>query len=844
MCDYTPIMKQYLEIKAAHKDKFLFFRMGDFYELFFEDAEEISKLLSLVLTSRGQYNGKDIPMAGFPCHVVNNYILKLMRLGKKVAICEQIGTEKKNGLMERKVVKSLSPGVFVADEYLKDGLNNYIICISFYCDVYGIAAMDLSTGHFFVTEVDTKIDLVNEVDRIEPVEVLVSNRASYTSFLSKTLCVQKLNHSKFDYALSYKILKNFFSGKGFDDEKFSLFKSAVIAAGCLLDYVLSSHGNKLDNLHSIEINGFSDMLYLDANTRKNLEIFKSLSGNEKNSLLNVIDFSVTPMGKRLLRRWLGMPLLSHSVLNDRLMAVSILKKSFNYLNFRDHLSKICDVERILSTVSFSSIKPVELKRLQLSLEAFPKIKEELSKLELKGVLDSIYFNMNVFDWLSDLISNAILDNPAPSVKDGYVVKNGFDSKLDKFRNIIHNNDSYMLDYQIKEQIRTGLMNLKIGHNDKEGFYVDFSKKFTNIPDDYRQVKNLTNTVRCVSNSLKDLEYKVLNSKNDAYRRELKIYKVILYRVKKCVKDIKNTVRYISILDVIQSYAKLSSMYDWCEPQLVDESKLEIFSGKHPLIERNNLGVFIPNDLFMDLNTKIFIITGANMGGKSTYMRQTAIIVLLAYIGSHVPAESAIIGKIDKIFTRIGAGDDLTNDCSTFMLEMKETADILNRSTENSLVLIDEIGRGTNYMEGRALAWSVLTELLEVNKSFVLFSTHFYDMSKLGELYYQVKNICFKVLDFDDKLVFCYKFKNGFSENSFGINVAKMAGLSPRVINSAYKFLSKLKSEEHVQREESSNVKQFKEELCFLKSLDLDVMSPKAALDKLYFLKSILNKDGF
>lgn len=843
MCDYTPIMKQYLEIKAAHKDKLLFFRMGDFYELFFEDAEEISKLLSLVLTSRGQYNGKDIPMAGFPCHAVNNYILKLMKFGKKVAICEQIGTIKKNGLLERKVVKIFSPGMFVSDEYLKDGLNNYIICISFYCDIYGIAALDLSTGYFFVTEVDNKIDLFNELDRIEPVEVLVSHRSSYLSLLSKSFYVQKLNHSKFDYDWSHKILKKFFGSKNFDDEKFSSFKASVVASGCLLDYVLSAQNN-LDNLSSIEINGFSDMLYLDANTRKNLEIFKSLSGNEQNSLLNVIDFTVTPMGKRLIRRWLGMPLLSHAVLKDRLMAVSVLKQSFNYLKFRDILSNICDVERILSTVSFSNIKPTELKRLQLSLEFFPKIKDELSKIELKGVLESIYFNMNSFEELSDLISKVILDNPALSIKDGYVVRNGFDVKLDKFRDIVHSNDSYILDHQIKERFRTGLMNLKIGSHEKDGYYIDLPKTFTNIPDDYRKFKNLSNSVRYVTNSLKDIEYKVLNAKNDAYRRELKIYKVLLYRIKKCVKDIKETVRYISMLDVIHSYAKLSSMYDWCEPELVDESRLEIYSGRHPLIERNNLGSFIPNDLVMDFNNKIFIITGANMGGKSTYMRQAAIIVLLACIGAHVPAKSAVIGKIDKIFTRIGAGDDLVNSCSTFMLEMKETADILNRSTENSLVLIDEIGRGTNYMEGRALAWSVLTELLEVNKSFVLFSTHFCDLSKLVEVYHQVKSIYFKVLEFDDKLIFCYKFTHGFSDNSFGINVAKMAGLSPRVIKSAYQFLSKLKLEEPLFVEESSDIKEFKKALCFLKSLDLDMLSPKLALDKLYFLKNILDKDSF
>jgi len=386
--------------------------------------------------------------------------------------------------------------------------------------------------------------------------------------------------------------------------------------------------------------------------------------------------------------------------------------------------------------------------------------------------------------------------------------------------------------------------LKITHVAREGYYIDLPKDVNKVPNDYHEVKKLANSIRYVTTSLKNIEYKVLNCKNDAYLREKKIYKIILYKIKKRVHEIQTTIKYISILDVIHSHAKLSSMYDWCEPKLVDTSKIEIVSGRHPVVEKSNLGSFIPNDLYMNYNNKIFVITGANMGGKSTYMRQNAIIVLLSYIGSHVPAKSAIIGKIDKIFTRIGAGDDLANACSTFMLEMKETADILNRATENSLILIDEIGRGTNYIEGKSLAWSILKELLEVNKSFVLFSTHFFDLSKLSSIYSQVKNIYFKVFEFDDKLVFSYKFEYGFTDNSFGINVAKLAGLPPNVITHAYDFLFKLKIEKNNFVKNKYKIENINKVLTILDAVNLDNLSPKSALDKLYFFKKILNEDSF
>ena len=839
MCDYTPIMKQYVKIKNNHRNKFLFFRMGDFYELFFNDAVKISKLLSLTLTSRGTYKGKSIPMAGFPYRSSHFYILKLIKLGKKIAICEQVGKFKKNGLIERKIVEFVTPGTYISDSYLKEDRNNYITCIFFKDNIYGLASLDLSTGHFFSSISLNKIDLLNELDRINPSEIIISNNMLYNSFLLKKFCVQTIKSNNFNYEKSYIRLKKFFSFNVFKNIDIISYKAAIIASGCLLNFVSSIKCNKLNNVINLDFIGVSDILYIDINSRKNLEIFSNLSGKEENSLFTTINFTITSMGKRLLRQWLSMPLLSRDILNNRLKIVSILKKNSVYIKFKDMLSKIGDLERILSQIISGSVKPIDLKRLQISLENFLKIKNELNKLKIDSILNIVYLNYNCLKSISDFIEKVIVDQPGLSIKDGNVIKPSFDPILNEYKDIIYNSDKYIQQYQQSECLKTGISNLKINYKNKIGYYIELSNKVKNIPSNYLKYQKLSNSTRYINDDLKNFETKILNTKNKLYLREKRIYNIIIYKIKKHCVLIQMVARYIAIFDVLQSFARYSDIYNWCEPNLVDNLKIKIKSGRHPMVENKKVGSFISNDIFLDNNNKILIITGANMGGKSTYMRQIAITVLLSHIGSHIPAESAEIGKIDKIFTRIGAGDDLANSCSTFMLEMNEIADILDKATNKSLVLIDEIGRGTNYLEGESLAWAILIEFIVNKKSFVLFSTHFHKLSYISSLYSEVKNIYFKVMEIDSNLVFFYKIYNGISDNSFGIHVAKMAGLSNNLIKNANIYLNNLKS--NCFEDKYINVEKIRYIIKYMNKINPDLLSPKNALEKFYILKELIDK---
>jgi len=536
-----------------------------------------------------------------------------------------------------------------------------------------------------------------------------------------------------------------------------------------------------------------------------------------------------------------MPLLSRDVLNDRLSAVSILKSDHIYVKFNDYLLKICDIERILTRVEFNSVTPIELKRLQVSLDSISKIKKILSELKLNSLLNDIFLNMDIFTSLSNFISEILLEHPASNFKEEGVIKDKFDFMLDKYRNIVNNTGKFILAYQNEERVKTKISKLKVSSGRNGGYYINLSNKINKLPEDYQKIKLLTNSTRYITNGLRKLELDVMNSKKNAFTRARRLYNVVIYRVKKNRNAIKNVAEYIAILDILVAFARQSSMYNWCRPVMVDDFKIDISSGRHPVIESKSLNSFVPNDLLLDKNNRIFIITGANMGGKSTYMRQTAIIVLLAHIGSHVPAKKAVIGKIDKIFTRIGAGDDLVNAQSTFMLEMTEVSNILNRATDRSLVLIDEIGRGTNYLEGESLAWSVLLEFIDVKKSFVLFSTHFHNLSNVSKIYSHVKCIRFKVLEINCKLIFFYKCESGVSNQSFGIYIAKLAGLSDNIIKNANKYLSDLNNEHGCYIKQSDMVK-FKEFSEHFSKINPDLLSPKIALDKLYFLKLLFERE--
>lgn len=835
-------MQQYLDIKSQHSDKLLLFRVGDFYEFFFDDAIEVSKLLLLVLTSKGKCNDVQIPMAGFPVRSANSYIIKLMRLNKKIAICEQVNNIKKNGLIERKVVKILTPGTFFNDDYFLDDRNNYIVCITFLNGIYGIASLDVSTGYFFITRVDNKIDLYNELDKLNPLEVVVSEKSVFIKNFHKKFFISKISDIKFDYYFAYNILLKFFKHKGIDHIDQSFFNQSIISAGVLLDFIESNQRNKLENVIYLEVNFVDNFLYLDHNSRKNLELFKSFSGNDKDSLFNIIDKTVTPIGKRLLHRWLTYPVLSRSVLNDRFSSVSILKTNQRYLNIKQLLLEIFDLERILGKLVFSSIKPIDLKRLQSSLKILPAIKLELENFELDGVLEAIFHNMSTFDNLVNLIDSAVNDNPASSILDGDVIKKGFDKKLDEYRMLAKDFKDCVVKYQDNERKRLNIPGLYINFLTRSGYVIEIPSSETfKVSNDYRKVSSTAKVFRYVCDDLVNIERKISDAKINLIERERKIYKIILYKIKKSIVKLQVTAKYIAILDVINSFAIQSSFYNWCEPVLVDECILDIRSGRHPVIEYKKDNIFIPNDLFLDSNSKGLIITGANMGGKSTYMRQAAIIILLAHIGSHVPASFAKIGKIDKIFTRIGACDDLANSYSTFMLEMSEISDILLKSTSNSFILVDEIGRGTGYIDGKALAVSIIKELVEVNKSFFLFSTHFHDLHLLCELFNVLGKICFTAVINNEDIVFFYKIEKGFSDQSFGIEVARTAGVAKSVIDYAILKRNDFKSNFLLN---SYCLDCFRKDKVFnfIKNIDPDLLSPKEALDYIYRLKDLFHKN--
>lgn len=826
MNDYTPIMKQYIKIKEEHADELLFFRMGDFYEFFFNDAKEVSELLGLTLTSRGIYKGKKIPMAGFPKNAANYYIQKLIKENKKIAICEQLTNIKKNGLIERKVIKIITPGTFISED-INNSESNCICSIIKNKNEYGIAFLELTTGNFFTNQVNTDFELHNEIHKNLPKEIIKNKEIEIK--IQNTILISNIKQKNLTFNESLNIIKKL--NKNFDNKNTLNLESSIIAAATLITY-MNETKNKIQHIKNIDIYKNADILYIDQNTRKSLDIITDSSGNNNKSLINTIDYTTTMSGKRLLKKWILTPTTSKKIITDRLESVHELKKNQTYKKFEFFLKKISDIEKLIYNIASYTIKPYDLKKLQLSLENINKIKIELEKMNLNGLLKEIYLNINDFSDIINLIENAILDSPANSIKDGYVIKNGYDKKLDTDRNFIININEIIKEHEKNEKIHIVSQKLKISFNSKDGYYIDLPHKEKSIPKNYKKIKSLANSNRYKTTELEIIEKNILTSKNNAHTREKRLYMLIIYKIKKKNKTLKNTALYISILDVIINFAKISSLFNWSEPKLSNENIIKINDGKHPIVEKYTNNTFIPNDLNLDNNKKTIIITGANMGGKSTYMRQTAIIVLLAHIGCHVPAKEAIIGPISKIITRIGANDDIANSCSTFMLEMSEISNIIEIADENSLVLIDEIGRGTNYLEGKALAIAILDEIIDKTKPFMLFSTHFHDLFKFIINKNYIKNIYFKTKEINDDLTFLYKWEEGISYNSYGINIAKKAGLSENLINNAKMYLNNLKKND-INENITNKI------LHIIKQCNPDKTTPIDALNKIYLIKEML-----
>jgi DNA mismatch repair protein MutS len=803
--EHTPMIQQYLRIKAEHRDHLLFYRMGDFYELFFEDAKRASALLDITLTARGHSQGNPIPMAGVPYHAAENYLAKLVRLGETVAICEQIGDPNTSkGPVERSVVRILTPGTLTDEALLNEREDNYIMALHVSGSargavhdatnipiIYGLAYLDVASGRFYVSEVSTESYLLQELERINPSEILISDALPKHLIFPKTSRLQHRLQTEFDHTIASEILGHHFTAEYYNILKNKGLSIGLDAAGAVLQYVKDTQRIGLPHIHDITLESTKDILGIDSNTRRNLELTRNLKGERDNTVLSVIDSTQTAMGSRLLIRWLHKPILSRPILNTRLDAINALLKNQDYLVLQETLKSMGDIERILSRIALLSARPQDLLRLRNALKKLPLLKSHTEKFR-EPLLSTLSKQLFTFPDLCHLLENAIIENPPNIIRDGGVIKEGFDQELDDIRNISQNAEDFLIKLETKERQKTGLSTLKVGYNRIHGYYIEISRgQAIQAPNYYNRRQTLKNAERFIIPELKTFEDKILSSKERALTREKYLYENIMVDIQTSLLQLQSTAETVATVDVLACLAERAETLHWQRPELLESTECYIQAGRHPIVEQTLNVPFIPNDLILNDNRRMLMITGPNMGGKSTYMRQNALIVLLAHIGSFVPAKSAKIGKFDKIFTRIGAQDDLSSGRSTFMVEMTETAFILQNATAQSLVLLDEIGRGTSTFDGLSLAWAIASYLTTQIKAFTLFSTHYFEMTDLPKLYDTIANIHLDAVEFGESLVFLYSVQEGPASQSYGIQVAQLAGVPESVIAIAKQKLLEL-----------------------------------------------------
>ncbi len=841
------MMRQFLAIKEAHPDELLFYRMGDFYELFYSDAEIAAPVLDITLTSRGKSAGEPIPMAGVPFHAAENYLAKLVRAGFSVAIAEQIGDPNESKVpVERKVVRVVTPGT-LTDESLLDASGDALIVSVFRHQLSsGIAWMDLSSGRFLVTEVEGDEALSAELQRLSPAELLLPEEASIPT-LTDQVAVRRLASWQFDEDSARTQLNQHFQTRdlsGFGCDGLSL---AIAAAGCLLDYVKDTQRNELPHLTSIRHERQSDSVILDAATRRNLEIDLNLHGGEDNTLFSVYNSTVTAMGTRHLKRWLHRPVTVRSVLEDRLDAVSCLSQNYAFETTRQSLKSISDLERILARVALRSSRPRDLTRLRDSLWALPAL--TTATPQDSTLLQTLRTDMGQYPELCELLSRALVESPPVVVRDGGVLAEGYDEELDELRGISENAGEYLVDIERREREATGLSTLKVGYNRVHGYYIEISRQQSNqAPDTYQRRQTLKNVERFITPELKQFEDKALSSRSRALAREKSLYEALVERIAEDLLPLQATSRAICDLDVLACFAERADALSLSRPSFSEEAQLDISNGRHPVVEQVSDKPFIANNTLLNEQRRMLLITGPNMGGKSTYMRQNALIVLLAHCGAFVPADSVSLSIVDRIFTRIGSSDDLASGLSTFMVEMTETANILHNATEKSLVLMDEVGRGTSTFDGLSIAWASAVALAERVRALTFFATHYFELTALPDDLASMVNVHLDATEHEDHVVFMHHIQEGPANRSFGLEVAKLAGVPTGVLLHARQKLSELESQQIVESSHASGeqVDLFSAPiakspvLSVLSEIDPDQMTPKEALDALYTLKTLLD----
>jgi len=845
------MMQQYLGIKSEHPDILLFYRMGDFYELFFDDARRAARLLDITLTSRGQSGGAPIPMAGVPVHAAEQYLGRLVRQGESVAICEQTGSvAASKGPVERQVVRIVTPGTVTDEALLNDRRDNLLVAVNKGRQGWGLAILDLAGGRFSVQQFSADEVLLGELERLQPTELIVNEAVTLPAALHNRPGMRLQPPWWFDTDSARQQLNRQFGTRDLTGFGCEDLECAIGAAGCLLEYVSNTQRTALPHLRSLRVVDHAEGLVMDAVTRRNLELEHSASGNTAHTLLAVLDHTATSMGSRLLRRWLHRPLRNPEVLRQRHQGVARLGEDHRHADLHELLHGIVDIERILARIALLSARPRDLSGLRDSLQQLPAIQAGLASV-VDPLLTTLAQRIGEHPEVVALLQRAIIESPPALIRDGGVLAAGFDEELDALRNLSEHGDQYLLDMESRERERTGIANLKIRYNRVHGYYIEVSRLHAeSLPADYQRRQTLKAVERYITPELKEHEDKVLSARERALSREKALYNELLESLTDFLEPLGRCAEALAELDVLNTFAERSLALNLSCPVLDRRPGIRIGGGRHPVVEQLLDEPFIANDVLLNPEQRMLIITGPNMGGKSTYMRQTALIVLLAHIGCYVPADQTVIGPIDRIFTRIGASDDLAGGRSTFMVEMTETANILHHATDHSLVLMDEIGRGTSTYDGLSLAWACALDLASRIRAFTLFATHYFELTSLPDYHEGIVNVHLDAVEHDDRIVFLHAVKEGAADRSYGLHVAALAGLPQAVIEQARQRLLELEQEDNSTPAESPARPQLglfdvpcnHPLLETLGDIDPDSLTPRQAHQVLYTLKELSQND--
>lgn len=837
----TPMMQQYLRIKADYPDTLLFYRMGDFYELFFNDAEQVSQLLDITLTARGQSAGKSIPMAGVPYHAAESYMAKLLRHGLSIAICEQVGDPKTSiGPVERQVVRILTPGTVSDAAFLEENRDNLLAALHVNQQRFGIATLDMSSGRFCLSEIEGLEALQSELERLKPTELLISEAMSLPFTFQG---IRKRAPWEFEFETAVRLLTqqmqtHDLAGFGCRD-----MPVALCAAGSLLQYAKETQRTALPHIRAIHVERREEGIILDAATRRNLELTTNLSGGEAHTLAAIFDHTHTAMGSRLMKRWIHRPIRNRQILLARQASIKNLLENRHYLAVQSVLKSVGDLERVLTRIALQSARPRDLVELRSTLAVLPELQQQLSSCyapRIKYLSEQI----STFPQIVELLQKAIVDNPPVTIRDGGVIALGYDAELDELLALSENAGNFLIELEEREKNRTGLSTLKVGYNRVHGFYIEISRlQAEQVPADYIRRQTLKNAERFITPELKAFEDKALSSREKALAREKELYQSLLATLLIDLQPLQISAEALAECDVLTTLAERADTLTLVCPELIEEVGIHIEAGRHPVVESVLTKPFVPNDAELTQDKSMLIITGPNMGGKSTYMRQVALIVLLAHIGSFVPATTAKMGAIDRIFTRIGAADDLAGGRSTFMVEMTETANILHNATAQSLVLMDEIGRGTSTFDGLSLAFACAEFLGKEVKALTLFATHYFELTALADAISTIHNVHFAATEHQDKIIFLHTIHPGPANQSYGIQVAQLAGVPRKVIQLAKQKLKTLEST-YIAKPMQQDLFQVLEQpddhdiIKKIKTLDMDDLSPREALALLFEFKKM------